>query len=278
MNPIRPVLLVLMLFDVFAIVRAEPEPGDTPARPSATGAEYSLADALTVLAGPAPATVDNRVRRPVSTLTLRTRQSLDAATTADGLIELLTLRGVSVSRTEGRLIAEDMVDPSEAIILQVRDKSLPERAPLLVRDLATTRREPVHIAAERMPLDGVLNVLEVVTGRILICDQPLPRVHFSCPVSSLTPGETLTALDTFLAQQQIYLVEHDSRLLKVVFAPGLHTPASRIGEPDMSDDEVKARMERVAREIRARREQRKAAAERPQTGAPETSSNPAPGP
>lgn len=229
----------------------------SPAQVDALCVEADLPTALKMLADSEPAAIDNRVRRPLSSIRLTSRTTLAPEHVRAGLTELLLLRGVAVTRSADGLVAEDTPDPSEAIVLAVRDKSLAERAPQLMASLAAGGEEPVRFAVADMALVDLLPMVQLLTGRSLLVDDPLPRARFSSPDSTRGRAEILGEVDAFLVKNGVYLVEHDARFVKVVCAPALLARTATLPEGEsMAEQEVRQRMERVAAEIRARRERR----------------------
>jgi len=237
------------------------EPAASPTESFCIDAD--LTGVLRILAGGETAVIDNRVRRPLSVFRLTSPTPLGADAVTTGLTELLLLRGVAVARSGDGVVAEDAPDPSEEIVLAVRDKPLSERAPRLLAALHDPDATKTRFTAEDMALPDLLMILELLTGRSIIRDNPLPRVRFSSPDATRGRAEILAEIDAFLVKNGVYLVEHDARFIKAVCAPALLTKDQAPAESDgISDDEARQRMQRVAAEIRRRREMRKKALER----------------
>jgi len=84
------------------------------------------------------------------------------------------------------------------------------------------------------PLDTVLQLLEQLTGRVIIRPAALPTANYTLIITRPMPkSEAILALETALSMNQIGVAPMGDRFLKVVALPSLRTEAPRmlVGSP-----------------------------------------------
>ena len=105
----------------------------------------------------------------------------------------------------------------------------PAPAPTSVSQLTPITTDPIPIIMPEAPLDAVLQLLEMLTGRTVLRPQSLPgtTVHLEAP-QPLPPAQALLAIETVLAMNGIGVAPLGDRFIKVMQLPNM-----RVESPEL---------------------------------------------
>ena len=104
-------------------------------------------------------------------------------------------------------------------------------APTSLSGLTPVTTDPIPIVLPEAPLDAVLQLIEMLTGRIVLRPQSLPgtTVHLEA-ANPMPPEQALLALETVLAMNGIGIAPLGDRFLKVMQLPNMRVESPELIE------------------------------------------------